>query len=157
MTLSRTARAERTWRSCGQNSATRGLLQRVAHGDLQQGCRCAKLVANKPNILRHSRDIGISQVASIEIGHHVKNTHSHDCVELLRWALAFFSLQVAVDGFALASNFLIIRLSLTGSMKYSDDPLSESGTDDSMRVVALFAECGLSCCFATVLLTIAMF
>lgn len=71
--------------------------------------------------------------------------------------VSFFPLRVTVDGFALASNFLIIRLSLTGSMKYSDDPLSESGTDDSLRVVALFAECGLSCCFATVLLTIAMF
>lgn len=46
-------------------------LAKVAHRDSQQGCRCAKLIANKPNILRHSCDIGISQVASIEIGHHV--------------------------------------------------------------------------------------
>lgn len=44
-----------------------GALAKVAHGDSQQGCRCAKLVTNKPNILWHSCDIGISQVASIEI------------------------------------------------------------------------------------------
>lgn len=67
---------------CGKAEERQESVTDIHLGDLQQCSRNTKLIADQSNLFRHARNVGVAQIASVQVRHEIQKAHWHDGVHL---------------------------------------------------------------------------